>query len=194
MSGEFSSPIDIGLSASPIGIDNEAMYEEFTRVYNAIRILQQKFGTYNGLEVLDPTKYINELAPAPQDSIQVQRLQPLLVKASVAITAGEFVNLFLSGGILQARKADAGAGIAYRAWGWAPNSIALNAVGIVYLQSGWNGGFAGMTIGATYYLHGITPGGINSAPPVVGGSLKQEVGIALTATDLYVRISTPIIN
>lgn len=189
----FSSPIDTGLPGSPSAAIPDELYEEISKIYNAIRILQQKFGTYNGLEVLDPSRYINELAPIFSDSIQVHRMQPILVKASVTIAAGELANLFLSGGVIQARKSDASA-IGTRAWGWAPNAIAAADMGIIYLQGGWNGGFGGLTIGATYYVSATTPGGISTTAPVAVGTIRQEVGIALSATDLYVRISTPIVN
>jgi hypothetical protein len=193
MGTDFSSPIDIGLAATPFGVPDE-LYDEFSRIYNAIKILQQKFGTYNGLEVLDPTKYISQLTPAFADSIQIQRMQAILATATATISPGEFVNLFLSGGVLSIRKADAAAGITKRAWGWAPNGIANAALGIVYLQGGYNDGYGGLTVGSTYYCSGSTPGGISTTAASASGTIKQEVGIALSASDLYVRLSTPIIN
>lgn len=191
---EFSSPINTGLSAGPVGIDNDALNDELTKIYGAIRILTQKFGTYNGLETLDPTRYIAQLNPPFGESIQVQRMQPALVKANVTLTAGQLVFLRLTGGELVLEKADAASGTARRAHGWVPNAIASGDKGIVFLGSGWNGGFGGLTIAATYYLSASTPGGITTTAPSASGTLKQEVGTALSATDLYLFISVPIVN
>lgn len=191
MAEGFSSPIDTGLPGTPSSdIENWAVYEQFQNVFNAIRILQQKLGDYSGLGVLDPSNYV-AVSPLFADSIQVQRMQAILVTASVAIGANQFVNLFSSTG-LKARLADA-TSVATRAHGWCPAAINVGAIGIVYLQSGYRIG-SGMTLGATYYLSASTPGGITTTAPAVAGTIKQEVGLALSTIDMFVQLSTPIIN
>lgn len=188
MSGEFASPIDIGLPATPAGVPDE-LYEEFNRVYNAIKTLQQKFGSYNGLEVLDPTRYITDVNPNPTESVQVQRLTPVLGTASVALSAGQFISLNFGAGLVF-QKADASASASQiRAWGWVPNAIAAGAKGIAYFQMGINTGFGGLSPSLTYYLSTTTPGGITSTKPVAVGTLVQEVGVALSATELFVALS-----
>ncbi|SRR5258706_2132702 len=186
---EFSSPIDTGLPGNPAGVP-EDLYEQFHQIYNAIRILQQKLGDLAGAGLLDPTNYLT-ISPIAADSIQVQRLQAIIVTASEAISALDFVNLWSSTG-LKVRKAD-GSAIAKRAWGWAPQAISNAAPGIVYLLSGYAAG-SGLTLGSVYYLSASTPGGITTTAPSASGTIKQEVGLALSSTELLVRLSTPIIN
>lgn len=190
---EFSSPINLGLSAGPVGVDDEAVREEFQKLYNAIRLLQQKFGTYNGLEVLDPVRYITQLAPSLDDSIQIQRMNTALLVCNVvsALTAGQLIFITAAGEI---KKADASAGVQKGAWGWVPNAIAAGDSGIVYFSDGLNIGFGGLTIGSTYYLSATTPGGITVTAPVASGTIRQEVGVALTANKLLMRLGDISIN
>lgn len=185
----FSSSIDTGLPGTPVGVPDE-LYEEFNRVYNAIRMLQQKLGDYAGTGVLDPVNYLT-ISPLAADSVQVQRMQAIIVMASEAIAAKDFVNLWSSTG-LKCRPADAAA-IGKRAWGWAPDAIGNGVAGIIYLFSGYQPG-SGLTLGSTYYLSSTTPGAITTTAPTVSGTIKQEVGIAISSTELLVRLSTPIIN
>lgn len=187
----FSSPINIGLDDTPDPGLEFNTYQQFQAVFNAIRILQDKLGTYAGTGPLDPNNFINNYTTFA-DSIQVQRLQAIVVLASAAINSGDFVNLFSSGGLLKSRQANASA-LATRAWGWAPQSIGAGNAGIIYLLSGYTPG-SGLTLGSTYYLSSSTPGGITTTAPSVAGTIKQEVGLALSATDFLVRLSTPIVN
>lgn len=186
---DFSSTLDLGLAKTPYGIPEE-LYPEFEKIYNAIRILQQAIGDSTGTGILDPANYLT-ISPVFADSIQVQRMQAIIVTASEAIAARDFCNLHSSSG-LKVRRANASA-IATRAWGWAPNAIANGSPGIIYLFSGYQGG-GGITLGSTYYLSASTPGGITTTAPVASGTIKQEVGLALSATELLVRLSTPIVN
>jgi hypothetical protein len=190
MAEGFSSPIDIGLSANPNSLENEIIYEEFTKVYNAIRILQQKLGDFAGVGVLDPANYLT-LNPIYGESIQVHRMQAIIVTSADAIAAKHFVNLYNVAGALRARRADATA-IGTRAHGWAPEAISNGDEGIIFLNSGFETG-GGLTLGATYYLSASSPGGISTVPPGVAGNIKQEIGFALSASDLAVRLSTPIV-
>jgi hypothetical protein len=53
-------------------------------------------------------------------------------------------------------------------------------------------GFVGLTPGAVYYLNTVD-GGITATPPSAGGTIKQKVGRAMSATKLMVRISDEIV-
>lgn len=190
MAEGFSSPIDTGLGNTPDPLENELIYEEFARVYNAIKILQQRLGDFAGAGVLDPSNYLT-LNPLFADSIQIHRLQAVVVTSADTISAKHFVNLYNSAGALRARRADATA-IGTRAHGWAPEAIANGSKGIIFLHSGFETG-GGLTLGATYYLSAATPGGITTVAPAVVGNIRQEIGFALSATELAVRLSTPIV-
>lgn len=186
----FSSPIDIGLDENPTEGLEFNTYQQFQAVFNAIRILQDKLGSYAGTGPLDPNNFINNYTDFAS-SIQLQRLQAIVVTASGAINSGDFVNLFSSSG-LKARQANASA-LSTRAWGWAPQSIGSGNAGIIYLLSGYAPA-SGTILGSTYYLSASTPGGITTTPPVAAGTIKQELGLALSATDFLVHIATPIVN
>jgi hypothetical protein len=54
------------------------------------------------------------------------------------------------------------------------------------------GGFVGLMPGTIYYL-GTSDGAITATSPSAGGSIKQKVGRAMTATKLFVRISDEIV-
>lgn len=187
----FSSPIDIGLPGTPSSAIPLELYDEFSQLYAALRILQQQLGNFIGLGPLDPNNFINNYTSF-SDSIQSGRLNAIVVVANADLIAGEIVNLFSSGGVIQARPAN-GSAIATRAWGWSPNAIAHSASGIIFLGEGYSPS-SGLTVGATYYLSSTTPGGITTTAPSIAGTIKQEVGLALSAVDLYIRLSTPIVN
>lgn len=186
MAEGFSSPINLGLPQTPSGVPDE-MYEQFLKIYNAIAILHQEVIKYTGGGVLDLSNYLSSVNPAFAESVQAHKLVPILVTASVAIAAGEQVNLFNSAGVLKARLAQANA-LATKSWGWAPAAIGNGAVGVVFLGIGLNQAVSGLAVGSVYYLSSATPGGITATRPVAAGTISQEVGIALSATELYTRL------
>jgi hypothetical protein len=188
MSGDFSSAIDIGLPGTPYGVPDE-LYDQFDKIYNAIRTLQQKLGDYQGLGTLDPTNFI-AASPAIKDTIQIQRLTSVLMVANVLLPAFSFINLFNTGaGVVKARLADATNNF-NRAHGYNLDVIQAGAVGIIYLWTGYLPGAYGG--GSIYYLSPSTPGGITTAAPVTPGMIRQEVGFALSNSDLAVKIATPV--
>lgn len=187
----FSSPIDLKLAQSPDPGLPDNVYQECQNIYNAIRTLHQKLADYSGLGIYDPTNYIT-IGQDPSQTFQIHRYTPILVQASVAITAGQLVNLHSSGG-LRVRLADASA-IGTRADGFAPQSIGNGNIGIVYLFLGYIPGGGGLSVASTYYLSASSPGGITTTAPGASGTIKQEVGRSGTANDFFMRIGTPFVN
>lgn len=110
-----------------------------------------------------------------------------LVAASEALSAGDFVNLFDDGGAPKLRKADAG-GIATRAHGFV-KSAAADGDSVKFYESGPSVGFAGLTVGAVYYLSDATAGEIVDTAPTTAGHIAQVVGVAVSATEIQVDIS-----
>lgn len=102
--------------------------------------------------------------------------------ASEIIGAGAFVNIHASSGA-KARLADAtAAGKACN--GYAPAAIANAASGDILCPGQKIGGLSGLTPGATYYLATV-PGAITDTPPAASGNVVQEVGVAVSATELF---------
>lgn len=91
-----------------------------------------------------------------------------------------------------ARKAQANAAGTARTVAFATATI-VNATTGVYQTSGALGGFAGLTAGAVYYLSAATPGAITVTAPSTLGQYVQEVGVALSTTELLINIRTPIL-
>lgn len=190
---EFSSPIDLGLSQNPAGVPDE-LYEEFQKIYSAIRTLHTKFGDYSGLLTTNPTNFL-DISQLPKDSIQSQRFNAIIATARASsLVAGQLVFLVVSAGILEAYKADASAGVQRWATGWVPYDIGVNTKGIIYLFTGYNGGFGGLSGGGIYYLSATTPGGITTTAPVASGTLRQQIGTAISASDLFMTILGYTIN
>lgn len=99
------------------------------------------------------------------------------------LVAGNFVNLFLSGGVIKVRKADA-TDATKPANGFVLANVTSPANATVYRESNTNTALSGLTIGSDYYLS-TTPGGVTIAPgPVAAGNLNQRLGVAASATSL----------
>ncbi len=99
------------------------------------------------------------------------------------LTAGDFVNLFLSGGVIKARKADATTG-GKPADGFVLANVTAPNDATVFGLSNTNTALSGLTIGTTYYLS-TTPGGVMASPgPTSSGNFNQQLGLASSTTEL----------
>lgn len=108
---------------------------------------------------------------------------PLATLTAVgAVAAADFVNIHASSGA-KVRKADATTA-AKPCNGFAPAAIADAASGTVQGPGTKASGLSGLTPGAPYYLS-TTPGLITATPPSGSGNLVQKVGVALSATELF---------
>jgi hypothetical protein len=101
--------------------------------------------------------------------------------ASEAIAAGDFVNIYSSSGA-KVRKANA-TDDTKPVNAFAQSAIASGAAGSVRGAGGKISGLSGLTPGATYYL-ATTGGAITTTPPSGSGNLVQEIGVAVSATEL----------
>lgn len=95
------------------------------------------------------------------------------------LTAGMFVNIFDDSSVLSARPADESLG--FPANGFVLDPILDNATGTVY-ASGVNTALAGLTPGQTYWLD--VSGGVATSPSLTEQGFTQEIGVALSATEL----------
>jgi hypothetical protein len=104
-----------------------------------------------------------------------------VMEATEDLAAGQYVNIFLSGGIQKARLADASND--RPAHGFVKEAFLTGASATVYFE-GANDDLASLTIGARYYLQ--TGGSVSSSPRTTG--LHQFVGIAISATEINTDI------
>lgn len=98
------------------------------------------------------------------------------------LTAGDFINLFLSGGVIKARKADATTN-AKPAHGFVLSNVTAPASATVYREATGNTALSGLTIGSDYYLS-TTAGGTTATPPSTTGNISQALGTADSATSM----------
>ncbi len=104
------------------------------------------------------------------------------ITASQALAAGDQVNLHTVAGALRMRKANA-TDTTKPAHGFVKAAVANGAVGTFHGPGMINDALAGLTPGATYWLS-ATAGLVVTAVPATSGNGDQEVGQALSATEL----------
>lgn len=110
------------------------------------------------------------------------------VTASVALSAGNMVNLYDNSGTLGAKLADCSTGL--KAHGYVTAAVASGASATVYLND-QNTALTGLTPGSDYYLS--TAGSVSASAPTTSGYLLQKLGVALSATSLQFSPEQPII-
>jgi len=110
--------------------------------------------------------------------------------ASESLSAGDFVNVFDDTGTAKIRKADATTS-GKRAHGFVLASVTSGAAGTFY-AAGINNQMTGLTGGTTYFLD-TTAGGVNATAPSGSGNIVQEIGVALSATEIAFQPQKPVV-
>lgn len=105
------------------------------------------------------------------------------VVAAEALAAGDFVNIYTDTGVAKARKADGGAA-KRKAHGFVEASVLISATASVTPLGGDNSALSGLTPGGEYFLSTSTPGAVQSALPNSSNTLRQGLGVAVSATKL----------
>jgi len=98
------------------------------------------------------------------------------------LAAGNFVNIFLSAGVLQARKADASVNSKF-ATGFVLAAYSPADPCVVYQISQANTQLSGLVIGTEYYLS-TTPGAVSTTAPIGNTQIVQRLGIANSITSM----------
>ncbi|MBK6418460.1 MAG: hypothetical protein IPF79_04615 [Ignavibacteria bacterium] len=107
--------------------------------------------------------------------------------ASEALSAGDLVNVWDDAGTQKARKADASNG--RRAVGFVLAGVAGGATATVYFE-GTISGMTGLTIGGAVYLG--TSGANTQTAPSTAGHISQEIGLAVSTTEISFEPQRPI--
>lgn len=111
--------------------------------------------------------------------------------ASEALAAGDLVNIHDVAGAVRVRKADATTA-GKEAHGFVLQAAAAAAVVTVYPEEAVLSGLTGLVIGARQFLS-TTAGARQAAAPTVAGQYVQEIGVALSATEILFRPRQPIL-
>lgn len=110
--------------------------------------------------------------------------------ASENLSAGDLVNVWNDSGTAKARKADASSA-SKRAHGFVLSSVTSGATATVYFE-GTITGLSSLTIAGTYFLSGTTPGIITTTAPSTATHIVQQIGVAISATELSFEPQQPI--
>ena len=105
-----------------------------------------------------------------------------LLPASENLAAGDVVNIWNDSGSAKVRKAD-GSAQGKEAVGFVLAAVTSGSNATVYFD-GTITGLTGLTPGSLYYLSAVTPGALVATAPTTSGAVVQQVGYALTATQL----------
>jgi hypothetical protein len=108
--------------------------------------------------------------------------------AGEALTAGDFVYINGSGGVM---KADATT-YAKRAMGYVLTSVANAGTATVYFDES-NTSLSSLTPGTKYFLS-ATAGQATVTAPTTAGQFVQALGVATSAASLHVNIQEPILR
>jgi len=178
---QFNLPFNIALGDSAPSTLPPEVRGAIEALYNAVNQIQYVFHTHVGIgqqlqTLWSQLKYFHTLHLASP--------WRLYAEATETIVYGAAINLFLSGGALKVRNANA-TNNTKPAHGFCTTAAGLtNAVfGEVILMQGLLTGLAGLTIGTRYFLH-TTDGQINATEPVAAGNIGQALGIAVDTTAL----------
>ena len=105
-------------------------------------------------------------------------------KASEIVAYGAAVNIFLDGGELKFRNANATNNTKpCHGFCTTVGGIAAGAYGEAVLMQGLLSAFVGLTVGARYFLS-TANGLITAVAPVAAGNIEQALGIAVDSTAL----------
>lgn len=168
MANNFSS--NLGLDQLP-NVEDEKVYGDMLRVFNAINILGQNLDTYTGIQSPDQSTWSSI---TPQQSLLVGNQCTIYVTTSVALTNGQLVGLNSSG---QCVLANSGTILAI---GVCIGNFAAGATAQILLF-GLNGAVTGLVPGTHYYL--ATTGSFTSTAPTSGS--RQPIGYAIQATLMW---------
>ena len=111
----------------------------------------------------------------------------LTVPVSESLGSGNLVNLWNAGGVLKARKAKAS--LSLMSNGYVLGAVTFPGNAVIY-TSLINNQVSGLTIGGVCYLG---EGTVTSTAPTASGYLRQEVGVAVSATNLLFLLGESII-
>jgi len=173
-----------GLPSYPEGLpDKEAA--TVAPLYRAISALTQQVSVATGKVNYSAAE--RDLAD-PFTKLTAGASNKVFVRAAVQLNYGALVNLYLVGGKVTARLADATPGIALPAHGIVDviGGIPAGTTGEVLFMNGRTSGIAGTDFGARYFLS--TGGAVQALVPTAPGAIVQIVGVGLGSAGFYLQI------
>lgn len=181
--GIGNSKIITGLPNLPSDQLPPELWDDHKVIYNAINNLAIGISVYAGVDGVDPSEWADS---PPSDTILTANLTRMYPIASVAITAGQIVNLFDNAGSMDARLADSTTA-ATMAHGIANTAALAGARFEMQWLRSFVTSIGGMVPGTLYWLS-TTPGAVQNLPPVAVGTIQQPIGLAIAAAQMIMDI------
>lgn len=122
---------------------------------------------------------------------QVDNSTTFTIVASETLAAGDIVSLHTVAGVCNMRKANA-TDATKPAHGFVTSAVTSGSAGMFFGAAIIDDQRSGLTPGATYYLS-TTGGAITTTPPSAAGNIVQEVGQAISATQLAFVTKTAVL-
>ena len=173
--------MNLGLAQIPETQDQK-LFGELYKVYNAIKNLAATVDTYTGALQQDQELWS---ILSPTDTIHSQNTNRLYVEYSEDVGLGEFVTLWNDAGTLKAKKAG---GVVWagdcRGYCSVGGGVTAGNFGEVILF-GLHPLVAGATPGTLYYISNTTAGTITPTKPATSGNTIQPIGYALAYNILF---------
>ena len=116
-------------------------------------------------------------------------LDTLVIEATEALSAGDAVNIYPTGGNLRCRKADASA-LATEAHGFVKSAVNSGDDATIFLR-GLNSDVSGLNIGHDAFLS-ETAGDVTNTAPTTSGAIVQKLGYSISATSMEFVPEQPI--
>lgn len=104
-----------------------------------------------------------------------------ILTASEALGAGNYVNIYDVGGVFNVRKSD-GSTSGKQVDGFVLAAVANGGPATVYTD-GVNSAVTGQVPGSVF-MSAATPGAGSATPPSLAGQTVQEIGVAISATEV----------
>lgn len=183
----INSIINLALPSSAPEIFTDSQVRAAVEMFLvSVNNLLREIERYGGITQKDITLW-NSLLPS--DTLLHHQLGRLYVTAFENLINGDIINLFLSGGILQARKANAAAGSVRPASGYCSTAAGILAgtKGEVILYQGIIA-ITGVTRGDHLFL-AAAAGQATTVAPVGAGQLEQFLGIGVDTNVAYLNIT-----
>jgi len=176
--------ITTGLPQLPPSAYKDEEFAKFLPVYQALNALARNLSTAVGQVDYDQ----QELSDRNQlGSLLSGNFHQVYPKAALDLDYGMLVNLYVDGGKIWARQADAGSGREAHGIVNEPYGITSGAFGQVLFMEGHCYGVSGTVFGESYYLGGS---GLMTTP-APGSGLIQPVAFGLGSLGVYLRIQHP---
>jgi hypothetical protein len=159
---------------------NEAQMRAALVAEDARNIKKTNFATTTNAGIVKPDG--STIVADPDGTIHASGSVSAVLVASEDLAAGDLVNIHEVVGAAKVRKANA-SDATMPAQGFVKAAVSAGVEATVWFGGQVNDVLSGLNPGALYYLD-TTGGGITSAALTANGNLDQEVGFAISTTQL----------